>query len=95
MEFLLNYFKNNKFPLNLVFTHLKNFLDKLYHPKSPIITVPKKQIYFKLPYFGYLSERIKHDLQKLLDKNFPHLNLHLCFVNSFQIGSFFSIIKTD
>ena len=32
----------------------------------------------------------EHDLQKLLDKNFPHLNLHLCFVNSFKISSFFN-----
>ena len=44
----------------------------------------------KLPYFGYISEKIKQDIDKIIIKHFPHLDLRICFVNSFQVGSFFN-----
>ena len=42
IEFLLNYFKTNNFPTNLVYTQVKKFLEKLYNPATPLITVQKK-----------------------------------------------------
>ena len=90
ISFLLDYFKTNNFPLNIVYKQIKSFLNKLYEPKELQIIVPKKRLYIKFPYFGYISEKIKDDINKLLTKYFSHLDLRLCFVNSFQIGSFFN-----
>ena len=38
---------------------------------------------------GYISEKLKCEIQNLVVKRFPHLDLILVFRNNFTIGSFF------
>ena len=61
----------------------------MYDPIVRAPTVPKMKLYFPLPYYGYISEKIRVDLSQIINKHFPHVNLHLIFTNKFSIGSFF------
>ena len=90
LKFLINYFQENNFPIHLVHNQIRSFLNKIYEPVPQPLIVPRKCIYVKLPYFGYISEKIKQEILKILEKYFPHLDLKICFVNSLQIGSFFN-----
>ena len=90
ITFLRNFFFINKFPINLFNLHLKKFLNNIYNPISqPIINVPKHKIYCKIPYCGYLTNKIKIDLTNFICKHFPQLNVRLISVNKKSIGSFF------
>ena len=89
VEFLQQYFKNNNFPVNLFQKHLKSFLHKIYNPSPIVHTVDKRKMYISLPYYGYISEKIRSELDSIILKMFPHLNVKLAFNNSFSIKSFF------
>ena len=89
IKFLKEFFHNNGFPEAIFHKCVRNFLNNLYVPKVCAPTVPKMKLYFSLPYYGYISEKIKDDLKQLIEKHFPHVNLNLVFTNNFSIGSFF------
>ena len=44
-----------------------------------------------MPYLGYISDKIKNELEPLLTKLYPHLLIKLVFKNSYSIGSLFKI----
>ena len=90
IQFLINCFQHNNFPLNIIHHQIKSFLNKIDQPITKPQIVPKKRIYIKLPYYGYIFENIKQGIDNIIEKHFPHLDLKICFVNSFQIGSFFN-----
>ena len=71
-------------------TFVQLFLDYLKNRHPNIKFTIKIESERTLPYFGYVSERINHNIDKILKKNFPHLNLRMCFVNSFQVEWFFN-----
>ena len=52
LEFLQRFFSDNGFPSNLVHSEIKKFLDKIYRPKIPTLTVPEMGFYVKMPYIG-------------------------------------------
>ena len=52
-------------------------------------TVPKQTIYFSFPYLGYITDNINSEITKLVNSNFPQINLKLVFTNSNSIFSFF------
>ena len=90
IDFLRNFFSINKFPTNLFNKHLRIFLNNIYKPTKPlIINVPKQKIYCKIPYCGYLTNKIKIDLNNFIYKYFPQLNVKLVSVNNKSIGSIF------
>ena len=89
IEFLKTFFQNNGYPLWLFYKYLKSFLKNIYEPKTPMTTVPKQTIYFSFPYLGYITDNINSEITKLVNSNFPQINLKLVFTNSNSIFSFF------
>ena len=51
--------------------------------------MPKQKIYIKLPYYGYITDKITSELNRLLFKHFPHLDINFICTNSLSIQSFF------
>ena len=88
-EFLLNFFHSNCYPKHLIFKEFRVFLNKIYNNSTPKITVQKKVLYLSFPYFGYISEKNKNEVQLLVGKRFPQLDLKIVFKNDFSIGSLF------
>ena len=89
IEFLKNFFLANGYPLTLFQNTLRNFLNSIYSPSIKPPSVPKHKIYFPMPYMGYVSDKIRSEIQNLVTKRFPHLNLVIAFRNNFTIHSFF------
>ena len=57
----------------------------------PTATVPKQVKYFKLPYFGKESFKVRKRLNGILRESFPQINFRFIFTNRFTIGSFLKI----
>ena len=89
LEFMKRFFQNNGFPLNLVYTFIRKFLDIQYAKPSVSYDVPKLQRYFVFPYFGAGSDKMKRDLADILTKFYPYLNPRIVLMNTFSIGSLF------
>lgn len=89
IEFLKNFFLANGFPLKLFQSCVKGFLSSIYSSKTKPCIVPKHKLYFSMPYMGYISDKLKNELQNIISKRFPHLDLVLVFKNNFTIHSFF------
>ena len=54
VDFLRNYLTfDNYFNIDEC---LEQFFNKVYRPTEPLVTVPREQIYIKLPYIGQSSE---------------------------------------
>ena len=51
--------------------------------------MPKKSIFVKLPFFGPQSDKMKQEIQSIVQKSYNHLNLKIVFVNDYKISSFF------
>ena len=87
MEFLVNFFKNNGYPSNIVYKYIRQFLDNTYNPKVPIVTAPKLIFYCKLPYIGQHISQLNKELKCILDQFYPHINFRLIFNNDFTLKS--------
>ena len=89
LEFLTNFFQNNKFPLYLILKHIKAFLNKTLSP-TPNESKDKSLIqYIVLPYYGILSCSIRKSLHKLLKQCYPNTIFRFIFTNGKTIGSMF------
>lgn len=88
-NFLINFFHSNCFPKYLIYKEIKLFLNKLYDRCEPKSTVPKKKIYISFPFYGYLSEKLKNEINILVSRRFPQLDLRMIFKNELSIGSLF------
>ena len=91
ITFLKKFFIDNGYPSNLFHNILKTFLNKTYIQEPAVQTVSKCKIFIPMPYFGYISDKIKNELQPLLTKLYPHLSIKLVFKNTYSIGSLFKI----
>ena len=89
IEYLQTFFFNNGYPKHIFSKILKAFLNNIFSPKTPIITVNKKIVYFSMPYYGYISHKIMKEILNIVDKKYPQVNFRMVFVNRFTIGSFF------
>ena len=89
ISFLKNYFVTNGYPSNLFYNVLYKFLNNIYFPKQNKISVEKKVIYIKLPYYGYISQKIKNVINRLTSEMYPQINLKIVFSNKLTISSFF------
>ena len=88
-NFLIDFFYNNSYPKQLIFREIRFFLAKLYNQNKIKITVPKKKIYISFPFYGYISEKLKNEINTLVNMRFPQLDLRLVFKNELSIGSLF------
>ena len=73
-----------------MFDHLvRRFLDNMFDPKPTVYTVPKKIVYFCLPFTSSHSLQIRNQITRLCNAAFPHLNIRFVFRSSTRISSFF------
>ena len=68
---------------------VRRFLDHTFDPKPPVLTAPKKIIYFCLPFTGIHSLQIHTQISRLCNAAFPHLDIRFVFRSSRRISSFF------
>ena len=61
---LIDVFKSNGYPEILINNSFKLFLNNKYRIQQKVITVPKKTLFFVLPYIGPLSLQTKTKLNK-------------------------------
>ena len=87
-EFLKAFFNSNGFPVTLVEKCTTNFLTRLLDG-CQTLTVPKKDVFMTLPYFGYQSVKLKNDLTDLINNTFPFIKANIILINNTTIGSFF------
>ena len=90
LQFLKELFLKNGFPLSLIYSITKKFLDQVFVKPKVIHTVPKKLIYISLPYFGPKSNILKTDLHKFLSDRYKSINFQIVLTNNFSINSFFN-----
>ena len=73
-----------------MFDHLvRRFLDNMFDSKPTVYTVPKKIVYFCLPFTGSHSFQIRNQITRLCNAAYPHLNIRFVFRFSTRISSFF------
>ena len=89
LEFIKRFFRDNGFPMKIVYSFLHKFLDLQYVRPIRTFDVPKLQRYFVLPYFGMESDKLKRELTGQLMKFYPYLDPRIVLMNSFSIGSMF------
>jgi hypothetical protein len=69
---------------------VRTFLNKVFQPKLPVHTVPKKIIYFSLPFTGTHSLQIRTQINRLCRAAFPHLDIRFVFRSTKRLSTFFS-----
>ena len=89
MEYLHKYFSDNCFPAHLFFKTLQNFLTAHFKPSLPIATVPKDVKYISVPFLGFKQEKFNLELNKIISKFYPFIDLRISPTNPLSIGSFF------
>ena len=91
VDFLRNYFDINGYPSFCIDKCLKQFLNKVYHPTEPVITVPREQIFIKLPYFGQNSVDLVNFFVETLKFFYPQIDFKFVLGNECSIGGFFKL----
>jgi len=92
LEFLKSFFTSNGYPIRLIERHINQFLSNSIQPPPPVATVSQysSEFYFRLPYFGHQSEKLKLELTNILAKFYPNIKFNFILTNNFKISSFFS-----
>ena len=93
ISMLGRYFNQNCYPSNLFNKVVKSFLDNIFKPKSPIATVPKKQMFVSLPYMKNAIS-VKRELTNALSNLYPYVDFYIIFKNPLTIGSLFHFKDT-
>ena len=92
LEFLLEHFSVNGFPLRLVQERSKKYLDAKFHKKTACATVSKKLIYCSIPYMSAdINYMVKSKINSILPTCYPQLEMKLIFRNNFTIGCLFRV----
>ena len=67
----------------------RHFLNNLFEPKPPLLTVPKKIVYFCRSFTGSHTLQIRTQIARLCSAVYPHLKVRFVFRSSTHISSFF------
>ncbi|NJL51449.1 MAG: hypothetical protein HC930_03135 [Hydrococcus sp. SU_1_0] len=90
LEYLRSFFYKNFFPLSFIEKMFRLKIAETRFKKPLIFTVPKKVIYCSLPFVNqYQNISVKKDIQHLISKYYPQINLRIIFTNRFNVASFF------
>ena len=84
-----NTLQKNNFPLNMINSEIRTYLDSVYEQKEQDQNPPETR-YFKLPFTGKYSSYTKKKLQNVLKKYCKDISVKLIFT-TFKIGSMFSL----
>ena len=80
----------NGYPRKIIDACVFKFLNKFFEPKSVTLTVPKKQLFFVLPFMGNMLGVIKTGLSKALQKRLPFCKLGVIFKSTNRLKSYFN-----
>jgi hypothetical protein len=83
--------QQNQFPLSTIQSTIKKWFDKQLSLAPKVATVPRRLIYFSLPYTGYHGLQLRNKLSRLLQKNFPQANVRIIFKSGCSIRSLFRV----
>ena len=81
--------KKNPFPLKLIDSCIKNFLNKRLTEKPVTLTAEKKDLVIVLPFIGKLSLDLSRRLRNSISKNLPFCKIRVIFKSSTCISNFF------
>ena len=80
--------KKNAFPIKLVDSCIKNFLNKILNKKPVSLTAEKKDFVIVLPFLGKLSLDLTR-LRNSISKSLPFCKIRVIFKSSLRISNFF------
>ena len=81
--------RKNAFPIKLVDSGIKTFLNKKFLHTPVTLTVEKKELFIALPYLGNLSLAIRTRLQNTINKNLPFFKIKVIFKSTTRLSKFF------
>ena len=81
--------RKNGYPLKLIDTCVKLFINKIRTVKPVVHTVPKKEVTLILPFLGSVSLNIRTSLQCLFHDKLPHCKLKVIFTARTRLRNFF------
>ena len=90
VEKLKKIFKNNGYPMKFVDRCILKFFNKLYEKRTPVHTVPKKEVTIVLPFLGVSSYDVKKKLDETYRKLLPFCKLRIIFRTPCRMSSYFS-----
>jgi hypothetical protein len=90
VEKLKKIFKNNGYPIKFVDRCILKFFNKIYEKRTPVHTVPKKEVTIMLPFLGMSSYNVKKKLDETYRKLLPFCKLRIIFKTSCRMSSYFS-----
>ena len=89
LNFLKSFFQKNHYPLKLINSCIRNFLNKINQRKDMTHTAARKKLYIKLPFIGIQTNKFKSEISCLISKCFPQCNASFYFRKNRTISSFF------
>ena len=81
--------KKNAFPIKLIDSCIKNFLNKRLTDKPVTLTAEKKDLVIVLPFLGKLSLDLRTRLRTNISKNLPFCKIRVIFKSSTRFSNFF------
>ena len=88
-DFIKKYFIANGYPVKLIDSQIKKFLNKIYSKGNAECIVRKQKMYITLPFFGPISEDMKKELYKCLTKFYSTLEFNIILTNPLKLYNFF------
>ena len=90
VERLKEIFKSNGYPMKFVDRCILKFFNKRYEKKTPVHTVPKKEVTIVLPFLGTTSHDVKKKLTSSFRKFLPFCEVKFVFKTACRMSSYFS-----
>ena len=87
-------FLRNGYPIGLIDSCIKKFLEKIFKKKDTLYTVPKKEFRIVLPYLGTLSGKTQKQFQNLFQKLIPWGKINIVFKTQSRISHYFRFKDT-
>ena len=81
--------KKNAFPIKLIDSCIKNFLNKRLTKKPVTLTAEKKDLVTVLPFLGKLSLDLRTRSRNSISKNLPVCKIKVIFKSSTRVSNFF------
>ena len=83
LSFITNILFNNGFPKPLIRSQMNQALEKFKKVMLPTTDVQKDKYYLRFQFYGPVSDELKLELNKFVEKFFPQLAFSPIFWNSF------------
>ena len=81
--------KKNAFPIKLIDSCIKSFLNKRLTEKPVTLTAEKKDLVIVLPFLGKLSLDLRARVKSSISENLPFCKIRVIFKSSTHICNFF------